>query len=147
MRSSRDCGPVRSSVWTRPAGRIWRTRACRPGRCGASPPPESSTTGSATTSRLPPSGPCWGTTAAGWSADALGTHEAGARECRGIRLAGCWAHVLRRFRDAVADFPEPQLMLAWIGELYRIDGKATTDEQRRSKNWTPPPFLHILTAV
>jgi transposase len=68
----------------------------------------------------------------GWVvADALGTHEAGARECRGIKLAACWAHVLRRFRDAVVDFPEAQLMLAWIGDLYRIDGKATTAEERR----------------
>ena len=44
----------------------------------------------------------------GWVvADALGTHEAGARDCRGVRLAACWAHVLRRFRDAVVDFPTP----------------------------------------
>ena len=62
----------------------------------------------------------------GWVvADALGTHEAGARECRGIKLAACWAHVLRRFREAVVDFPEAQMMLAWIQDLYRIDQKAT----------------------
>jgi len=49
----------------------------------------------------------------GWVvADALGTHEAGARECRGLKLAACWAHVLRRFRDAAGDFPEAQLMLS-----------------------------------
>jgi hypothetical protein len=29
----------------------------------------------------------------GWVvADALGTHQAGARDCRGVRLAACWAH-------------------------------------------------------
>ena len=68
----------------------------------------------------------------GWVvADALSTHEAGARECRGIKLAGCWAHVLRRFRDAAPDFPEARLMLAWIGDLYRIDEKATTAGERR----------------
>lgn len=68
----------------------------------------------------------------GWVvADALGTHQAGARECRGIRLAACWAHVLRRFRDAVADFPDAQLMLAWIGDLYRIDHRAQDAEERR----------------
>ena len=61
----------------------------------------------------------------GWVVcDALGTHEAGARECPGIKLASCWAHVLRRFRDAVDDYPEAQLMLAWIQELYRIDERA-----------------------
>ena len=68
----------------------------------------------------------------GWVvADALGTHEAGARECRGIKLAACWAHVLRRFREAVVDFPEAQMMLAWIQDLYRIDGRATSSEDRR----------------
>jgi transposase len=62
----------------------------------------------------------------GWVvADALGTHQAGARECSGLRLAGCWAHVLRRFRDAVVDFPEAQFMLAWIQDLYQIDARAT----------------------
>jgi transposase len=67
----------------------------------------------------------------GWVvADALGTHEAGARECRGLKLAGCWAHVLRRFRDAVVDFPEAQFMLAWIQDLYRIDQGATSAEDR-----------------
>lgn len=68
----------------------------------------------------------------GWVvADALGTHEAGARECRGVRLAACWAHVLRRFRNAVADFPEAQMMLAWIQDLYRIDARAKDLEERR----------------
>jgi transposase len=68
----------------------------------------------------------------GWVvADALGTHEAGARECRGIKLAACWAHVLRRFREAVVDFPDAQIMLAWIQDLYRIDQRATSSEERR----------------
>lgn len=68
---------------------------------------------------------------AGWVvADALGSHAAGARECHGVKLAACWAHVLRRFRDAVADFPEAQGMLAWIGDLYRIDAQAATLEER-----------------
>jgi transposase len=69
----------------------------------------------------------------GWVvADALGTHEAGARHCRGVKLAACWAHVLRRFREAVADHSEAQIMLAWIQDLYRIDQKAATLEERGS---------------
>lgn len=68
----------------------------------------------------------------GWVVcDALGTHEAGARACPGVRLAGCWAHVLRRFRDAVVDFPDAQMMLAWIGDLYRIDARAADVTERR----------------
>ena len=67
----------------------------------------------------------------GWVvADALGSHEAGARECRGLKLAACWAHVLRRFRDAVVDFSEAQFMLAWIQDLYAIDARATDTRDR-----------------
>lgn len=54
-------------------------------------------------------------------ADALGTHEAGAREGPGITLAGCWAHVVRRFKDAKTDHPDAERALAWIGALYAID--------------------------
>ena len=62
----------------------------------------------------------------GWVvADALSTHKAGTRGCSNIRLAACWAHVLRRFRDAAVDFPEAQMMLAWIQDLYRVDARAT----------------------
>ena len=68
----------------------------------------------------------------GWVvADALGTHQAGARECRGVRLAACWAHVLRRFRDAVVDFPEAHFMLAWIQDLYEIDARAADIGERK----------------
>lgn len=68
----------------------------------------------------------------GWVVcDALATHEAGARDCPGVRLAGCWAHVLRRFRDAVVDFPDAQMMLAWIGDLYRTDERADDPTERR----------------
>jgi hypothetical protein len=67
----------------------------------------------------------------GWVvADALGTHDAGAKHCRGVKLAACWAHVLRRFRDAVADHPEAQIMLAWIQDLYRV----STRRPRTSAN-------------
>lgn len=54
-------------------------------------------------------------------ADALSTHEAGAREGPGITLAGCWAHVFRRFEEAMPDHPDAERMLAWIGALYDID--------------------------
>ncbi len=67
----------------------------------------------------------------GWVvADALGSHEAGARECRGLKLAACWAHVLRRFRDAVVDFSGAQFMLAWIQDLFAIDARATDTQDR-----------------
>jgi transposase len=79
----------------------------------------------------------------GWVvADALGTHEAGAKHCRGVKLAACWAHVLRRFRDAVADHPEAQIMLAWIQDLYRIDQKATDlDERGRLRSTVTHPRM------
>ena len=54
-------------------------------------------------------------------ADALSTHEAGAREGPGITLAGCWAHVFRRFDEARHDHPDAEKALAWIGALYAVD--------------------------
>lgn len=63
-------------------------------------------------------------------ADALGTHEAGAREGPGIVLAGCWAHVFRRFNEALPDHPDAERALAWIGALYAIDRRGEGDLAR-----------------
>jgi hypothetical protein len=57
----------------------------------------------------------------------------------GIVLAACWAHVLRRFRDALPDHPEAERALSWIGALYDIDDRAVDDlvhraELRRSES-------------
>jgi transposase len=59
--------------------------------------------------------------------DALKTHEAGARDGPGIVLAGCWAHVFRKFKEAEPDHPEAMFALQWIGELYDIDERAGDD--------------------
>ena len=56
--------------------------------------------------------------------DDLGTHSAGARGSPGIQLAGCWAHVLRRFREAEPNHSEANLALEWIRELYALDDEA-----------------------
>lgn len=63
-------------------------------------------------------------------ADALGTHEAGAREGPGITLAGCWAHVFRRFEEAIPDHPDAERALEWIGALYDIDRRGERDLAR-----------------
>jgi transposase len=59
--------------------------------------------------------------------DALKTHEAGARGNDRIALAGCWAHVFRKFEEAEPDHPEANLAMKWIGELYAIDERAEGD--------------------
>jgi len=59
--------------------------------------------------------------------DALKTHEVGARDGPGILLAGCWAHVFRKFEEAQPDHPEASLALGWISELYEIDERAGSD--------------------
>jgi len=64
--------------------------------------------------------------------DALKTHEAGARDGPGILLAGCWAHVYRKFEEAQPDHPEANLVLAWIGELYGIDEHAGADLEMKA---------------
>ena len=71
--------------------------------------------------------------------DALKTHEAGARGNDAIALAGCWAHVYRKFEEAQADHPEANLALKWIGQLYDVDESAGSDlakkaELRRSES-------------
>jgi transposase len=63
-------------------------------------------------------------------ADALSTHEAGARDGPGIVLAGCWAHVYRRFEEAQPDHPEAERALAWIGALYEVDRGGDGDPAR-----------------
>jgi len=63
-------------------------------------------------------------------ADALSTHEAGARDGPGIVLAGCWAHVFRRFEEAKADHPDAERALGWIGALYEIDRDGDGDNER-----------------
>jgi transposase len=62
--------------------------------------------------------------------DALATHGAGAREQPGIVLAGCWAHVLRKFREAADDHPDASRMLDWISRLYQIDDDADGDPDK-----------------
>jgi transposase len=65
--------------------------------------------------------------------DALKTHEAGARGNDGIALAGCWAHVYRKFEEAEPDHPEATLALQWIGKLYEIDERADGDLARKAE--------------
>ena len=62
--------------------------------------------------------------------DDLGTHEAGARAGPGIMLANCWAHVYRRFEEAMQDHPDAEKAVAWIGALYEIDRQADGDVAR-----------------
>lgn len=62
--------------------------------------------------------------------DALKTHEAGARSCPGIVLAGCWAHCFRKFEEAQHDHPEAGRALELIGKLYEIDDRAEGDRDR-----------------
>ena len=63
--------------------------------------------------------------------DALGTHAAGVRGSEGVSLAGCWAHVFRKFEEAAPDHPEAELAMKWIGELYEIDAEAEGDDVKR----------------
>jgi transposase len=65
--------------------------------------------------------------------DALKTHEAGARGNDAIALAGCWAHVFRKFEEAEPDHPEANLAMKWIGQLYEIDDRANGDLARKTE--------------
>ncbi len=65
--------------------------------------------------------------------DALKTHEAGARGNEAMALAGCWAHVYRKFEEAAPDHPEANLALKWIGQLYEIDERADGDLAKKAE--------------
>jgi transposase len=65
--------------------------------------------------------------------DALKTHEAGARGNDAIALAGCWAHVYRKFEEAEPDHPEANLAMQWIGQLYDIDEQASGDVAKKAE--------------
>jgi transposase len=62
--------------------------------------------------------------------DALQTHAAGARDGPGIELAGCWAHVFRKFEEALPDHPEAERGLQAISALYEIEARAEADLER-----------------
>ncbi len=71
--------------------------------------------------------------------DALKTHEAGARGNDSIALAGCWAHVFRKFEEAAPDHPEARRALQWIGSLYEIDDRA--EETAKLHGIDPASYL------
>jgi len=48
-------------------------------------------------------------------------------------LAGCWAHVYRRFKEAEPDHPDAERALAWIGALYELDRAAGDDAELRAE--------------
>jgi transposase len=79
-------------------------------------------------------------------ADALGTHDAGARASPGITLAGCWAHVFRRFKEALPDHPDAERALAWIGALYELDESSSVDNRAVARRVQAPPILDELKA-
>lgn len=65
----------------------------------------------------------------------------------GFRLANCWAHVLRKFRDEIDNDPRAKDALRQIGRLYRIEeeawpfpGDAETQERRAELRalWSRP---------
>lgn len=61
--------------------------------------------------------------------DQAATHTAGARDGPGITLAGCWAHIYRKFKEAEPDFPAASQVLEHIGALYAVERRATTIDE------------------
>jgi transposase len=62
--------------------------------------------------------------------DAMSSHSAAARDGPGFHLAGCWAHVRRKFFECEPNFPEAGQLLDWIGDLYAIEKRAGDDKER-----------------
>lgn len=65
--------------------------------------------------------------------DAMSSHLSASRVRAGpIKLAGCWAHVRRKFADAEPDHPRAREALELIRALYDIEAKAQSDDERRT---------------
>ena len=58
-------------------------------------------------------------------ADMMSSHLSATKNMRGVTLAACWAHCLRKFREATETHPEAAYALARIEQLYDIDADAT----------------------
>ncbi len=65
------------------------------------------------------------------SCDDLSTHRAGARASPGITLTGCWAHIIRRFKEVEDDFPVAREFSDLIRRLYQLDEIAQNRASRR----------------
>ena len=63
--------------------------------------------------------------------DAASAHTKAERDVPTIKLAFCWAHVVRKLRDVEADFPEVHTARRLIRKLYDIDDEADGDPERR----------------
>lgn len=54
-------------------------------------------------------------------ADGFGAYQALARGSPELTLVFCWAHVRRKFVEALPVYPQCESALAWIAELYEIE--------------------------
>lgn len=62
--------------------------------------------------------------------DQAATHGAVDKHNAHIELAGCWAHIIRRFKDAAEDFPMASVAADLIRMLYDVD--ATLADKRQA---------------
>jgi transposase len=71
-----------------------------------------------------------GDAAVGWLVgDGYAGYETIAKKRPGVIVAGCWVHTLRKFRDALKDWPsEASSMLALIGRLFDVEAEADEKE-------------------
>jgi transposase len=61
--------------------------------------------------------------------DGYAGYDAFARKRPGVVVAGCWAHVLRKFRDALIEAPLlAASAMTHIGKLFDLEKRATDDE-------------------
>lgn len=61
--------------------------------------------------------------------DGYAGYDAFARARSGVVVGGCWAHVLRKFRDALNEAPLLAVsILTHIGKLFDLEKKATVEE-------------------
>jgi transposase len=88
---------------------------------------------------------------AGWiSVDMAATNLAGATVAQSSKLVGCWAHVLRKFRDAAKDHPAAASMCQLIGRLFELEAEdfESVEARARMRELQARPLLaHIKSVV
>lgn len=62
--------------------------------------------------------------------DAASAHAAGARGSPGVALSGCWAHVYRKYEEALPDYPDARVAVDLIKAMYEADRGAESASAR-----------------
>ena len=88
----------------------------------------------------------------GWVVgDGCSSHVAATAERPGLILAGCWAHAIRKFKDAMAEAPVLAVeIVTTIAKLFELEEElreCTPDERLARRRESAPPLIETLDGL